>query len=109
AACGSNISASEHTEYAPSALCNAKELSIKSCPASAIPDALQLHEDCEEVSSASAREQSHNILPTEESRLEFIGDPRHFVEQAAARSRKAGASPRYTEILTGEAAADHVN
>jgi len=77
---GSNISTSEHTEDPSATLGQTEVLSIKSSPSSRIPDSPKLSEDGKEVVTFVGREKSGNILPNEESRLEFMGYASEFIK-----------------------------
>jgi hypothetical protein len=105
---GSSIAASEHAEDPSAALGHSEVLSVKQSPRSRIPDPVQLNEDGEEVSPVVGREKSGNILPNEESRLEFIGNSGELVEEARALARETRAEPLDREVLTREAPDDDV-
>lgn len=105
----SKISASEHAEYPSATLGDAEVLSVKNSPPADIPDPLHLHEDSGEISSAVAGKQSRNILPNDISRLEFIYDPRHLVEETGPPARESGPLAGNAQVLAREPAAHDVN
>jgi len=77
----SRIEEREQTENAESPLCEAKPLSIKTCPCARIPELVQVGENLSERRSET--EQSGHILPKYISRSEFINQSRKLGPEPA--------------------------